>query len=421
LDRIDLYQRLGLALAIGLLIGLERGWRERDERDGSRTAGIRTYALIGLLGGVWAASFPILGPVPLAVAGLAFSAAFTLFQWREGIARNDFSITSTVAGFIVFALGAFAVLGDRTAAAGAGVATMALLAARSNLHQFLRQLSWPELRSAIVLLAMTFLLLPVLPDRPLDPFNAINPHELWLLIVLIGAVSFSGYIAVRAFGEEPGLLVSAAVGAIISSTAVTLNNARLAAKSPDAHRMLSVATLIAWMVSLARMTFIAIVVNAMLLVPLAVPIAAALAVLALSALLFYRRAGNGAARADKTLFQNPLDLKFVFGFGVLLAAVIAATKLLSTAFGQAGVLTLAGLSGFFDVDPVTLSSAQLAGRSIPLDIGARAILLAGTANMVTKMAVSIVIGGFGFGWKLALAGTAAIASAALALFFAGVS
>jgi uncharacterized membrane protein (DUF4010 family) len=421
LDRIDLYQRLGLALAIGLLIGLERGWRERDQKDGSRTAGIRTYALIGLLGGVWAASFPILGPVPLAVAGLAFSAAFTLFQWREAIARNDFSVTSTVAGFIVFALGAFAVLGDRAAAAGAGVATMALLAARNNLHQFLRQLSWPELRSAIVLLAMTFLLLPVLPDRPLDPFNAINPHELWLLIVLIAAVSFSGYVAVRVFGEERGLLVSAAVGAIISSTTVTLNNARLAAKSPDAGPMLSVAILIAWMVSLARMTFIAITVNAMLLVPLAVPIAAAIAVLALAAFLFYRHAETGTARADKTLFQNPLDLKFVFGFGVLLAAVIAATKLLSTAFGQAGVLTLAGLSGFFDVDPVTLSTARLAGASIPLDTGARAILLAGAANMVTKIAVSVVIGGFGFGWKLMLAGTAAIASGALALFFAGIS
>jgi uncharacterized membrane protein (DUF4010 family) len=421
LDRIDLFERLGLALAIGLLIGLERGWQERSEKDGSRTAGIRTYALIGLLGGVWAASFPILGAEPLAIAGLAFSAAFTLFQWREGVARNDFSVTSTVAGFIVFALGAFALLGDRAVAAAAGVTTMALLAARNNLHRFLRQLSWPELRSAIALLAMTFLLLPILPDRALDPFGTINPHELWLLIVLIGAVSFLGYAAVRVLGGGWGLPVSAAMGGIISSTAVTLNHARLAAQSSDAGLGLSLATCIAWIVSLVRMSLIAIAVNALLLGTLAIPIAAAVAVLGLAALLLYRRAQTGPAWADKTLFQNPLDLKFVFGFGVLLAVVIVATKLLSTTFGQAGVLALAGISGFFDVDPVTLSSAQSAGTSIPLATATYAILLAGAANLVTKMTVSMVVGGLRFGWKLVAAGTAAIAAGALSLFFMGVS
>ena len=204
MDTFDLFQRLGLALAIGLLIGLERGWRERDEHDGSRTAGIRTYALIGLLGGLWGAMTPALGPVPMAAAGLAFAAAFTLFQWREGIARNDFSVTSVIAGLVVFALGAFAAIGNRAAAAGFGVATVALLAGRTGLHEFLKKLSWPELRSAIVLLAMTFVMLPLLPDRTLDPWDAINPYELWLMTVLLAALSFAGYVAVRLFWASNG-------------------------------------------------------------------------------------------------------------------------------------------------------------------------------------------------------------------------
>jgi len=420
LDTIDLFQRLGLALAIGLLIGLERGWRERDERDGSRTAGFRTFALIGLLGGVWGALVPALGPVPLAVAGLGFSVVFALFQWREGVARNDFSVTSTVAGFVVFALGALAVLGDRTAAAGAGVATLVLLAARTNLHEFLKQLSWPELRSAVMLLAMTFLLLPILPDRPLDPWNAINLYELWLMIVLIAAVSFAGYVAVRTLGEHRGLLVSAAMGALISSTTVTLNNARLAAKSPSANPMFAVAICVAWMVSLVRMTIVAAVINPMLLRPMGIPIGVAVAILALAALLFYRQTKSEAARFDESLFQNPLDLSFVFGFGILLAGVIVATKLLSAAFGQAGVLTLAGLSGFVDVDPITLSSAQLSGTSLAVDAAAQAILLAGAANMVTKISASVLVGGVSFGWKLVLAGAVAIAAGALVSAFLGV-
>src|SRR5262245_64504470 len=105
MDTAELFQRLALAMAIGLLVGLERGWRERDAKSGSRTAGIRTFTLIGLLGGIWGAMTPSLGPVPLAAAALGFAIAFTLFEWREAVAKDDFSITSTIAGFIVFALG----------------------------------------------------------------------------------------------------------------------------------------------------------------------------------------------------------------------------------------------------------------------------------------------------------------------------
>jgi uncharacterized membrane protein (DUF4010 family) len=115
------------------------------------------------------------------------------------------------------------------------------------------------------------------------------------------------------------------------------------------------------------------------------------------------------------LFENPLDLRFVLQFGALLAAIIVATKLLRNMFGNAGILALAGISGFVDVDPITLSAATLAGMSIMMITAAEAILLAGAANMVTKMAVTIVVGGYRFGWKLALAGGLAIVSGALAL------
>ena len=421
MDRIELFQRLGLALAIGLLIGLERGWRERDEKDGSRTAGIRTFALIGLLGGVWGAAIPALGPVPLAIAGLALAGAFTLFQWREGVARNDFSVTSTVAGMLVFALGVYAVVGDRAAAAGAGVTMLVLLAARTNLHDFLKHLTWPELRSAVVLLAMTFLLLPVLPDRTLDPFDVINPYELWLMVVLIAAVSFTGYVAVRGLGESRGLPVYSAVGALVSSTTVTLNNARLAAKSPGANPGVAAAICVAWVVSLVRMASIASLINPVLLLPLAVPIGAATLILAVAAALFLSRAKSKRAGFDTALFQNPLDLGFVLGFGALVAVVIVASKLLVVAFGEQGVLVLAGLSGLADVDPITLSTASAANATLAPLTAVEAILIAGAANLVTKMAVTIFAGGFAFGARLVLAGVLALVSGALAFFLVGVS
>jgi len=420
METAELFQRLALALAIGLLVGVERGWREREQGEGTRAAGFRTFGLIGLLGGIWGALTPMLGPVPLAAAGLALAGAFTLFEWREAVARDLNSVTSTVAGLVVFALGAFALLGNQAAAAGAAVATVAILAARANLHEFVRQLSWPELRSIVVLLAMTFLLLPILPDRTIDPWGAINPHDLWLMVVLIAAISFAGYVAVRVFGERRGLLVSAAAGAVVSSTTVTLVNARAAAASRQTGA-LAIAILIAWIVSLARMTIIACVINTNLITVLAPAMAAAILILAVAAILFRNASQDEHAKPDSSTFDNPLDLSFVLGFGALLAVVTVAAKLASTLFGEAGVLSLAGISGFVDVDPITLAASRQAGTSLPIAAGAQAILLAAAANMVTKTIVAVSVGGFRFGWKLALAGLLALLSGAGAFLWLGVA
>jgi uncharacterized membrane protein (DUF4010 family) len=295
---------------------------------------------------------------------------------------------------------------------------VALLAARNSLHQFLKNLTWVELRSVVVLLTMTFVLLPILLDMPIDPWNAINPYELWLLVVLIAAVSFAGYVAVRALGEHKGLMIGAATGAIVSSTTVTLNYARLAAQAAASNAILAVGICIAWMASLIRMTAIAIVLDPDLFAFLAPPIGAGLLVLGLAAAYFHHQAGHEKAPSGH-LFENPLDLRFVLQFGTLLAVIIVATKVLRSMFGDAGLFALAGLSGFVDVDPITLSVARLAGVSIMVATAAQAILLAAAANLATKMTVTIVVGGFRFGWKLALAGVLAIASGALALVAMG--
>lgn len=415
MDTIELFQRLGLALAIGLLIGLERGWRERDAESGSRTAGIRTFTLIGLLGGIWGAMTPVLGPAPLAAAALGFAGAFTLFEWREAVAKDDFSITSTVAGFVVFALGAYAVLGDQTVAAAGGVTVMALLAARTPMHRFLQTLTWPELRSAILLLGMAFVLPAVLPNRTLDPWDAFNPYELWLITVLLAVISFAGYVAVRILGERWGLLVATVAGSFVSSTTVTVTNARLAAQSDSKkYPFLALTICIAWITSISRMTALGIGINRTLLDPLLPPVLAAIAVLAIAAVFFYWRSPANHNGAGQT-FRNPLDLKFVLSLGALIAVIAVAAKVASDSLGQAGLLAVAGLSGFADVDPVTVSSARLAGSTITADQAAQAILLAAGANLVTKMS-AIWIGGWRFAAPVTAAGSLAVLAAAAALF-----
>lgn len=419
MNTFELFGRLALSFGIGLLFGIERGWQEREASDGSRTAGIRTFTLIGVLGGIWASMMPVLGPVPLSAAGAALAGAFTLFYWSEMSARQEYSVTSVVAAMVTFALGALAVVGSSTIAAAVAVACVGLLAARQQMHEFVRKLTWPELRSGVLLLAMSFVALPVLPDRTIDPWGAFNPHDLWLMTVLIAAVSFLGYAAVRLMGERRGLLLSSAAGALVSSTTVTLNNARLARQAgSERDGVLAVAICIAWIVSVLRMTAVAAAVNMMMLLPLLLPVLAGVAMLGLAILYFQRLAGIDQTTAPHSL-QNPLDLAYVFRFGALLALVTVLANLASATFGAGGLLGLAGVSGFVDVDPITLSVSRSARDTTMVREAASAILLAAAANMVTKMALTVAVGGPRFGLKLTAAGVLALAAAGAALFAGG--
>lgn len=415
----DLFERLALALAIGLLIGIERGWKERTETAGSRTAGVRTFSLIGLLGGVMGALVPMAGPWPLALSGLGFALVFAAFNWREGEAEKNFPVTSAVAAILTYALGAFAVLGDVGAAGAAGVATAALLAVREQLHAFVRRLTWEELRSALLLLAMTFLLLPMLPREAIDPWGVLVPYELWLIVILIAALSFVGYIAVRVLGEKRGLATAAAAGALVSSTAVTLNNARLARAHPTESHALSGAICIAWAVSLVRMTAVACTVNYELLQPLGIPIAGAVLMLLLAAAFFYRRDGS-RPDGEAMKLRNPFELSTVLIFGGLLALVLPASKAISEYFGAAGLFTFAAISGLVDVDPIMLSAAQLGGDTITLAHAALAIMIAATANIIGKSIIAVSVGGGRFGIPLAFAGVLALLVGVCVWWIAGI-
>ena len=285
MDLQELISRLAVALGIGLLIGLERGWRRRGATPGSRAAGIRTFALSGLLGGVIAALAQALPKqesggvaslaIVLGVAFAAYSAVIALFARDENQAAGNFSATTAIAGMLTFALGAYALLGDMRIAAGAAVAATALLAAREELHGWVEQITWPELRSAVVLLAMTFIGLPILPDAPLGPFGGVNPREVWLIAIVLASVSFLGYAAVKYFGARRGLLLAAAAGGIASSTAVTIANARRAAAREGSPRLLAAGVAVASAVMFLRVVGIVAALKPELLVLVAPALIAA--------------------------------------------------------------------------------------------------------------------------------------------------
>jgi uncharacterized membrane protein (DUF4010 family) len=409
MDTFELIQRMAVALAIGLLIGIERGWQQRKEAEGERAVGLRTHALAGLLGGAWGAiarGTGDWGVVALGLAFMTFAGAIVVFRLREVEHDKTYGATTVVAAMIAFALGALAVLGDQTVAAAAGVAAAILLALKAALHTWLKRLTWEELRAGLILLAMTVVLLPVLPDREIAAWLPINPREVWLLTILIAVLSFAGYVAIRVAGPQLGIPLSGIAGGLVSSTATTLNMGRLARQHTERTKLFAAAIMLSSAVMMLRVIFLVGVVNASLLQFIAPPLL--LAVLAQGVLAGYL--GNwtrSAATVDQPLtLKNPFDLGVVLAFGALLAIIMVLTKLLAAWAGAGGAFALAAVSGTFDVDAISLSLARLVPGGLDANTAVYAILIAIVANSLTKIGLAWTTGGTLLG-KLFAGGVAA--------------
>lgn len=429
MDIGDLLSHFAVALGIGLLIGIERGWRTRDEAAGSRTAGVRTFTIIGLLGGTIgvmaeAAGTPltITGGVILGFGFVAFAATFTLMCRDENLADKNYSATTAVAGMLTFALAAYAMVGDMRAAAAAAVATVCILALRTPLHDWLTRINENEIRSALILLAMTFIALPIVPNQDVGPFGGVNPREIWLIAIVLAGVSFAGYVAVKVLGARHGTLLAAAAGGLVSSTAVTASNAKRAAAGEGTPRLLAAGVALATAVSFARVIAIVVVLKPDLLRLVAPPLVVAILVAVAYALIsaYWRKSEKGE---DQTVeFRNPFGFWSVIGFAVLLTVIVLAGRVLGESLGAAGAIIGALALGLADVDAVTVSMARLTPQPLSLQNAALAILAAVVSNNLSKIIIGAVVGRGAFAVEIAamavlcfIAGGAAFWAAALVM------
>lgn len=411
-DLIDLLQRFAMALGVGFLMGIERGFRHRDAPDGTRAAGLRTHAVIGLLGGVSGALLPAIGQTGFAALTLAFAAALIVFKVRESITDGDISVTGTIAALALFALGAYAMWGDLRVVAAVGVALVGLLAVKGVLHAWLDKLTQAELRSSLLILAATAIVLPLLANHSIDPWGAINPRELWLLTILVAGASFAGYVAVRVLGQNRGVLAGAAAGALVSSTVVTAELGRRVRAGETTAPKAAAGAALAAAVSVTRMgLFVAATAGAALT-------EAVLALgIAVSALVVGAWGLNRLDRdRDKTdasaALRNPLELKSVAAFALLLGGATILGRLIANAYGQAGFLSFAAAGGLADVDAVALASASLVRGGLAPSVAAHAILIAVLVNTFAKGAIGAFAGGWRYsGFYLAVASVAALLGA----------
>jgi uncharacterized membrane protein (DUF4010 family) len=283
------------------------------------------------------------------------------------------------------------------------------------LHAWLIRLTWPELRSALILLAMSFVVLPVLPNRPLGPYGVVNPYELWLLTIAIAAASFAAYAAMKAFGAVRGLLLASVLGALVSSTAVTLSLARLNRGTSGAVRRYAGAALLAGGVMAVRIGVIAFVLAPALISTLAPPLAAFAMI---SAGLGVLGLFSGAGGPDEATggVKSPFDLGLVLKFAAVLGVVMAGVRVLTAIYGATGVLAAAAAAGLLDADAATLAVARMTRDGLALGLATGAVLLAAAVDTTSKTVIALMVGGRRFGLLFGLgSAVAALASAGVFL------
>lgn len=383
---------LFVSLGIGLLVGLERGWEQRSAEEGERVAGIRTFALVGLFGGVAGLLGDSLGAAAVAAGFVAITAlvvaAYALTSWRQ----SSYGITTAVAALGTFGLGAVAAAGYPQGAAAAAVFMALLLGLKPEMHEWLRRLRRDELVSALQLLLISVVVLPLLPDRGLGPWEAFNPYRLWWLVVLVAGLSFCGHFAIRLLGEQRGVLLTGAVGGLASSTALTVQFARRGRLQAGLQPLLAVGIVLASATVPARMLVEVAVVNRQLL-PAALPpllsMVGATAAVGLALWWGARRAESG----ESLEASRPFRLSVVLYFALLLAVISVAGEAARVYLGSGGVYALAGIAGLADADAVTVSLANASRGALEDAVAVRALVLVAMAAAASKALLSLAFGG----------------------------
>ncbi|MBY5410883.1 MgtC/SapB family protein [Rhizobium leguminosarum] len=409
----DEFRRLSLALAIGILVGIERGWREREAAPGKRVAGIRTYGLASFLGGFCGFLQPVTGPILPTAIFTFFCITILAFSRLQAAREEDYSATGTIVAITVFALGFGAVVADMSTTAASAVAIAALLAAREPLHGFVRKLTWLELRAALILLTMTVVILPILPNETVDPWQTINPFELWMMTILVGAVSFAGYVMIRLSDTKSGILLTGASGGLVSSTALALSFARQSKQVPALSPLLSAGAMLAGAVSLTRVLLICGVIAPTVLKELAPMLGPAAAILAIGGGL----AGLSRLSDNSPDFspQNPLEVMVVLRFALLLGVVIIVTRATLIVFGTQSLAAVAFITGLGDLDAITLSVAKLAPHDLSAHSAAQAIAIAAVANLFAKAGLAASGGSIAYAARLAITSAIAVLAGAAGL------
>ncbi len=387
-----------IALLIGALVGTERENRKRNE-DKESSSGLRTFILMAMAGAVSAWLGSRMGTPWLFIATLLIVTGSQLARYvMTGRVRPDaLGVTTEAGALCVCLLGGMTMLGYPELAVGLGIVTTAVLAYKEPMHGLVSRLGRDDIYAGLRLLIASFIILPLIPNRTIDPWGALNPYSLWLLVILISALSLIGYVATRWLGPGRGTALTGLTGGLVSSTAVTLSFARGGRDSEerDAGDTFATGIMIAWGVMFLRVVVEVAVVYPPMVSSLIIPFIA-MSVAGLGAAgFFYRRSSRmqlGAEKPSRDVpLKNPFSLTKAATFGLVFAIILLAVKIVTERFSSQGLYLVSILAGLTDVDAITLSLAKFAKSGGDQTTVINAITMAALANTFVKCGLVVAL------------------------------
>ncbi len=410
-----------IALLIGALIGTERQRRLAEDKVRG-VAGLRTFMLIALLGALSATLADHYGP-SFAIAAFA---AFTIlagigYAASVGtLGRIDF--TGAVAAVVTFTLGMLTSYEESTLLAVAlAILTTWILATRAITHRYVEALSETDLLDTLKMGIIALVIYPLLPDTPLDPWGVLNPRQIWLFIVLVSLIGYTGYVLIRILGTERGLSLTGILGGLVSSTAVAT---AMASEAKENRAILSsavFATVIASCTMFPRILFVVLVVNRNLFLSLLPTLLVMTVVGAFFAILQTREnqpiCKDAKTKCKDVKVKDPFRIVPALKFGAFFAIVLLTTKLANLYFGNAGAYAASVIAGLADVDAITLSMSTLAQSTLDPKVAVTSITLAAMTNTLVKLLIAYILGTIEFGNKIAVVFLPMLIAGILAMVF----
>lgn len=378
---------LAAGVASGLMIGVERGWRLRDESEGSRVAGVRTFALLGGAGALCGLLSSTLSPLVAAAIVSALVVGLVIAFARDTGRRDS---TSFVATILAVAIGLLSGVGEPALAVASGAVVTFVLASRAQSHAFVEQLNNEDVHAFARYAVIVAAVLPFLPNRQMGPLDAWNPFQLWLVVVLVTGFSFAGYIANRTIGARKGMLATAIIGGAYSSTAVTASLARRLGKGEEGP--LTAGIVLASAVMYVRVIALIAVLTAPVLPAFLLCVGpAALSGAVVAAVAWMRSPHASGAKADAP--GNPIELIPAFGFVAIVAAGAILTKWAQNRFGESGTAISLFITGSVDVDAAIVTLSGLPAEALSVQLAALAIGATVVANMIMKIGLVALYAG----------------------------
>ncbi len=383
---VEVVLHLLLAFGLGALVGLER---EQSESGGS-FAGSRTFPLIALYGALVQAFFPAALPVAVGVLVVPLTVAYVGKIWFE----SDIGLTTLMAALVTVVLGAMTMHSDRGAVVAiiVGGAVTVLLSIKAPVHEFADRIEGSERRASAKFILVVLVVLPALPDRPLDVLYGLNPRFVWLMVVFVTGLGFVAYLLGQILGPERGIALTGIVGGFVSSTATTVSMAEKTTQNATLYHVCAFAVVTASIVMFPRALIEVAVVNRDLLPSVALPLGAMTVVGALAAGGLYWRTTSGETVEPEEL-KNPFRLQSALLFGAVFAVVLLVSEYANEWFGESGVYATAFFSGLADVDAMTITLSRLAAEgAVSTQVATTGIVIAAIANTLVKAVLAWVLG-----------------------------